>query len=110
MNSEKFLRTPFLIERLWWRRARIYEYAESFDVADFTAKLISLKEKWEALILGFYCWFETKIKPFFIKAMLQSAQDKADIQGLYYQNDIERQRAVKKCIIKKRTYKLLKKS
>ena len=37
-----------------------YEYGlpESCDMDVFNAKLISLKEKWEALILGFYIWFD----------------------------------------------------
>ena len=29
---------------------------------DFNAKLISLKEKWDALILGFYGWFDINRK------------------------------------------------
>ena len=75
-----------------------YGLAESYDTDDFNAKLISLKEKWEALIPGHYGWFDINRKTLFIETVIQSARAKADIQGFCYQNDVESQHAVEKCI------------
>ena len=82
------------------RTGNYYKYglAESYDTDDFNAKLISLKKKWEALIPGFYGWFDINQKTLFIETVIQSAREKADIQGLYYQNDVESQHAVQKSI------------
>ena len=75
-----------------------YGLAESYDTDDFNAKLISLKEKWEAFIPGHYGWFDINRKTLFIETVIQSARAKADIQGLCYQNDVKSQHAVEKCI------------
>jgi len=76
----------------------VYEYgfAESLDSDDFTRKLLSLQEKWQNLVSGFYDWFHTKRKLLFIEIIIQSARDGTNIQGLYYQNDVESQHAVQK--------------
>ena len=80
--------------------ATYYEYGltESYNTDDFNAKLISLKEKWEALISGFYGCFDITRKTLFVETVIQSAREKADIQGFYHQNDAESQHTVKKCI------------
>ena len=75
-----------------------YDLAELYDTDDFNAKLISLKGKWEALVPGLYGWFDINGKTLFIETVIQSAIEKVDIQGLYYQNDVEFQHAVEKCI------------
>ena len=82
------------------RTGTYYEYglAESYDTDDFNTKLISLEEKWEVLIPGFYGWFDNNRKTLFIETVIQSAREEADIKGLYYQNNVESQHAVKKCI------------
>ena len=54
--------------------------------------------KREALIPGFYGWFDINRKTLFTETVIQSAREKADIQGLYCQNDVESQHAVEKCI------------
>ena len=68
------------------RTGTYYEYglAGSYDTDDFNAKLISLKEKWEALIPGFYGWFDINQKILFTETVIHSAREKTDIQGLYY--------------------------
>ena len=53
---------------------------------------------WEALIPRFHGWFNISRKTLFIETAIQSAREKADIQGLYYQNDVESQHSVEKCI------------
>ena len=61
------------------RTGTYYEYdlAGSFDTDDFNAKLISLKQKWEAPIPGFYGWFDINRKILFIEeTVIQSAREK----------------------------------
>ena len=57
------------------RTGTYYEYgpAESCDTDYFNAKLISLKEKWEALIPEFYGWFDINRKTLFTGTVVQSA-------------------------------------
>ena len=54
------------------RTGTYYEYglAESYDTDDLNAKLISLKEKCEALIPGFYGWFDINRKTLFIETVM----------------------------------------
>ena len=78
------------------RTGTYYEYGLETD--GFNAKLISVKEKWEALIPGFYGWFDINQKILFTETVIQSAREKTDIQGFYYQNGVEFQYAVKKCM------------
>ena len=82
------------------RQGTYYEYglAESFDEDDFKAKLLSLREKWEAFVPGFYDWFQKNRSVLFVENVIQSARENADINGLYYQNDVESQHAVQKCL------------
>ena len=56
------------------RTGTYYEYApaESYDTDYFNAKLISLKEKWEALIPEFYGWFDINRKTLFTGTVVQS--------------------------------------
>ena len=92
---------PEVLNDIYGERTGTYnEYGltESYDMDDFNAKLISLKEKWEALIPRFYGWFDINQKTLFIETVVQSAREKADIPGFYYQNNLESQLTVKKCI------------
>ena len=41
-----------------------YGLSESYDTDNFNAKLISLKEKWYAIIPGFYGWLISIEKPY----------------------------------------------
>ena len=100
-SAQKFHSKAEVLNDIYGERTRTYyEFglAESYDTDDFNAKLISLEEKWKALIPGFYGWFDISRKTLFIETVIRSAREKADIQGLYYQNDLESQHAVKKCI------------
>ena len=56
------------------RTGTYYKYApaESYDTDYFNAKLISLKEKWEALIPEFYGWFDINRKTLFTGTVVQS--------------------------------------
>jgi hypothetical protein len=72
--------------------------AEAIDEMDFNAKLISLKPRWDKLCPGFYAWFLKNRKSDFISSVIQSAREGTNVQGLYYQNDIESQHAREKRI------------
>ena len=71
---------------------------EAFDEQDFDAKSSSLKEKWNRLCPGFHDWFVQKRRELFISSVIQSAREGSNVNGLYYQNDIESQHSVEKCI------------
>lgn len=98
--QKKHSKAEILNDMYGQRSGTAYEYglAESLDCDDFTAKLLSLQDKWESLVPGFYSWFITNRKVLFIESVIQSARDGTNIQGLYYQNDVESQHAVEKCI------------
>ena len=63
--------------------------AESPDKPDFTAKLASLKEKWQSCCPGFYNWFLKHRKEKFENIVIASARDGSNVFGMFYQNDIE---------------------
>ena len=66
------------------------------DAEDFTAKLESLQSRWEVLCPGFFVWFNVKRKSLFLESVIQSSRENSDINGLYYQNDIESKHATEK--------------
>lgn len=77
-----------------------YEYglAEAFDAQDFEFKLQSLRQRWDALIPGFFDWFVAKRQSLFTESIIESARNGTGVQGLYYQNDVECMHSVQKCI------------
>ena len=72
--------------------------ADADDSADLEGKLNSLKARWEKLCPGFYDWFAKQRKTEFIECVIKSAREGTNIDGLYYQNDIESLHAVEKRI------------
>ena len=82
------------------RSGTYYEYglAESLDADDFQAKLASLEGKWKTTVPGFHEWFLKHRKVLFEESVIQSVRINSNVEGLYYQNDIESQHAVHKCI------------
>ena len=82
------------------RNGSCFEYglAESHDENDFNAKLNELKEKWNKLIPGFFDWFVLKRQKMFISSVIDSARKDLNVEGLYYQNDVESLHSVEKCI------------
>lgn len=72
--------------------------ADSIDEVDFTAKLSSLKSRWDRLCPGFHDWFLKQRKADFVTSVIQSARNGTLVDGLYYQNDIESQHAIQKRI------------
>ena len=75
-----------------------YELAQSFDEETFQAELASLEKNWETTVPGFHEWFLKHRKVIFEEKVIQLVRLNSDVEGLYYQNDIESQHAVKKCI------------
>lgn len=80
------------------REGNFYEagIAEASDEEDFMVKLESLQTRWDILCPGFYPWFQVQRKSLFLESVIQSAREKTDISGLYYQNDIESKHAAEK--------------
>ena len=74
------------------REGNYYEngIAEATDAEDFMAKLESLQSRWEVLCPGFFEWFNVKTKSLFLSSVIKLSRENSDINGLYYQNDIER--------------------
>ena len=68
-----------------------YEYAlaESLDADDFQAELASLEEKWKTTIPGVHEWFLKNQKVYLEESMIQSVRVSSNVEGLYYQNDID---------------------
>ena len=80
------------------RTGGYYEFglAEAINKDDFDIKLLSLQEKWDALCPGFFSWFQKRRSSLFVESVIQSARDNTDVQGLYYQNDVESMHYVEK--------------
>ena len=74
-----------------YRIGAYYEYglAEATNESDLDIKLLSLKEKWNGLCPGFYDWFLKKWRLDFVDRVIQSTREGSDVQGLYFQNDVE---------------------
>ena len=69
----------------------VFEYgtAEAFDADDFNVNFESLKYRWDGLRPGFYDCFLTNRKTEFLDSAIVSTRHGTNINGLYYQNDIE---------------------
>ena len=80
------------------RTGGYYEFglSEAINKDDFDIKLLSLQEKWDALCPGFFSWFQKRRSSLFVESVIQSARDNTDVQGLYYQNDVESMHYVEK--------------
>lgn len=52
--------------------------------------------RWEDLCLGFHVWFLSKGRSIFFNLVIQSSRKSTDIEGLFYQNDIESMHVVEK--------------
>ena len=48
-----------------------------------------MKPKWEKLCPGFHNWFLTKRKYIFVRSVIESARKNSDMDGLYYNNNVE---------------------
>ena len=74
----------------------MYEYGlnDATDEADFTAKLVSLKSKWESRCTGFFDWFLGKRKQKMLSSVIGSAREGTEVCGPFYQNDVESQHFV----------------
>ena len=80
------------------KRGTLCEYgpAKSSDEAEFYGKLNSLQQKWGSRCKGFLDWFCGNCKQKFINSFICSAGDGSNMDGLFYQNDIESQHFVEK--------------
>ena len=80
------------------RKGTFYEYSlpESSDEAGFCGKLNSLQQKWENRCKGFFDWFCGNCKQKFVNSVICSAYDRSNVDGLFYQNDIESQHFIEK--------------
>ena len=69
----------------------VFEYGitEALDADDFNVKLESLKSRWDELCPGFYNWFLANRKKEFLDSVIVSTRHGTNINGLYYQKDIE---------------------
>ena len=73
------------------RTGGFYEFghAYAFNKEDFEVKLASLQEKWNSFCPEVFGWFKKKRSDFFVESVIQSARERSDVRGLYYQNDVE---------------------
>ena len=94
MNAKK----EILLDIYGQIKESLYEYglAESSDENEFSCKLLSLQQKWESRCAGFYDWFCSNRKNKFITSVICSARNGTNVDGLFYQNDIESQHFVEK--------------
>ena len=78
------------------RSGTYYEHGlpESLDGDDFQAKLASLVGKWKTTVPGFHEWFLNHRKVLFEESVVQSVHVNSNVEGLYYQNDIEKRDVV----------------
>ena len=70
--------------------------ADSTNENDMNRKLSDLKPRWDKLCPGFYAWFVKHRKSDFITSVIKSAREGTNVEGLFYQNDIESQHAKQK--------------
>ena len=75
------------------RYGRVQEYglADSTDFDDFHAKLESLQEEWNRLSPSLHKWFCKKWKLIFVQSVIETARSGTVVQGLLYNNNLERQ-------------------
>ena len=71
---------------------------ESLDGDDFQAKLASLVGKWKTTVPGFHEWFLNHRKVLSEESVVQSVHVNSNVEGLYYQNDIESQHALQEYV------------
>ena len=72
--------------------------AEAENEDDLEMKLNSLKPSWEKLCPGFFKWFISNRKKLFSESVIKSARVGTELNGLYYQNDVESLHAIEKRI------------
>ena len=65
----------------------MYKYGliEATDEADFNAKLVYLKSKWESCCTGLFDWFLRKRKQKMINLVICSAREGTDVSRSFYQ-------------------------
>ena len=63
--------------------------ADAYYSKEFQVRLQSLKEVWNNLVPGFYNWFLRNHAPKFQECLTHIAQENLDINGRYYNNNIE---------------------
>ena len=82
------------------RIGEVYEYglAEATNEDELNSKLATLKNKWDKAVPGFYNWFVTHRKKDFAESVIKSAREGTQLDGLYYQNDVESLHAIEKRI------------
>ena len=82
------------------RTGGFYEFGlvDAFSKEDFEVKRASLQEKWNWLCPEFFGWFKKKRSDFFVESVIQSARERSDVRGLYYQNDVESLHTLKRWI------------
>lgn len=75
-----------------------YGLGEGSDEFDFNAKMKSLLQKGEELIPCYFKWFSVNRNKLVAESVIESARDGSGVNGMYYQNDIERIYSVWHCI------------
>ena len=63
--------------------------ADSATADDFESRLASLKERWDSLCPEFHGWFTAKRKDLFKEKVIEEARQGSNVNGLYYNNNIE---------------------
>jgi hypothetical protein len=91
-TEEKKRRAEEIVRDLYGTQiGAVYEYglAEAEDEDELTAKVESLKPRWDKLCPGFYEWFISHRKKVFVESVIKSARIGMQVDGLYYNNDVE---------------------
>ena len=79
------------IYRCHYGAIKEYGLADSIEKGDFEVRLELLRSIWETLCPGFYEWFSRKRKHLFQSSVIESARKQTNVQGLFYNNNIESQ-------------------
>ena len=98
MVHQKGAKRAIIADIYGCRYGRVQEYglADSTDPDDFHAKLESLQEEWDRLSPSLHKWFCEKWKFIFVQSVTETARSGTVVQGLFYNNNLERQHFYKK--------------
>ena len=91
MNYEKDASKSLLKDIYGYSYGGIHGFglADDADENDFLVKVETLKPKWETLCPCFHNWFLTKTNAIFVVSVIESARKNSDVDGLYYNNNVE---------------------
>ena len=97
-SQKEYAKSEVINDLYGVRRGDVFEcgLADAANEDELIVKLDNVKAKWEKLVPGFHKWFVTHRKQDFAECVIKSAREGAQVDGLFYQNDVESQHGVMK--------------